>query len=318
MSDFRSTRLWRTTLAARDNDPHAPERERLRQAFEQFRERAAMLAAEIPQDLRDLTVHDVTHLDALWETADMIVGEHYDITPIEAFILGGAFLVHDLGLGLAAYPGGLSELKERTEWSDLMIGILKRILGRAPKPEEIEHPPDEAVREVKFQLLRNLHAERAEKLVLTQWRETKTGTAYHLIEQPELRNAIGPVIGKIAHSHWWPSDDLVLKFAKPMGAPVHYPNDWSGDPLRLALILRLADAAQIDARRAPPFLRVFALLQTQPPFTRGSKKDSTNPHVKETAWCIRVNPFRLAKLKHGGSASTPYVRSMMNYARPTI
>jgi len=107
MGDFRATHLWKATLGPQKRDQHAAPRERLRNALEKFRERAAVLAGEIPQDVCDLTVHDITHIDALWETADVIAGTELSFTPTEAFVLGGAFLIHDLGMGLAAYPGGL-------------------------------------------------------------------------------------------------------------------------------------------------------------------------------------------------------------------
>jgi hypothetical protein len=61
------------------------------------------LAGEISQDLKHFTVHDITHIDALWQTADLIVGDDYPFTPTEAFVLGEAFLLHDLGLALASY-----------------------------------------------------------------------------------------------------------------------------------------------------------------------------------------------------------------------
>jgi hypothetical protein len=171
MSDFRSTRLWQETLAARHNDPHEAPRERLRNALEKFRERASILAGEIPQDLRDLTVHDITHLDALWETADVVSGDDLPFTPTEGFVLGGAFLLHDLGMSIAAFPGGLSELRQRPEWNDRMIGAIRRVLGRDPGPEDLVAPPPEAVEDVKFSLLRSLHAEQAEQLASNPWKD---------------------------------------------------------------------------------------------------------------------------------------------------
>src|SRR5258707_14918636 len=46
-----------------------------------FRDRASQLASEIRKDLPELTVHDLTHLDALWEIAATIAGDAYSITP---------------------------------------------------------------------------------------------------------------------------------------------------------------------------------------------------------------------------------------------
>jgi hypothetical protein len=134
MDPFEATRLCKTSLLGNDNDPEAKARELVRSALKSFRERARLLAGEIPQDMRDLTVRDITHLDALWETVDTIVGDAVTITPIEAFVLGGAFLIHDLGLALAALPEGLATLKALPAWSDLVIVLLKRRLGRQPSP----------------------------------------------------------------------------------------------------------------------------------------------------------------------------------------
>src|SRR5579872_7619873 len=105
MRDFTSTRLWQTTLAVQpDDDAHSEPRERLRSAYRLMRRRAADVSQEIIRDLPDFTVHDINHIDALWEMASIIAGDHYPLTPAEGFVLGGAFLVHDLGLGVAAYP----------------------------------------------------------------------------------------------------------------------------------------------------------------------------------------------------------------------
>ena len=47
------------------------------------------------------------------------------------------------------------------------------------------------------------------------------------------------------------------EFQNHVGAFPEGPPSWSIDPLRLALILRTADAIQIDSRRAPAFRRVL-------------------------------------------------------------
>ena len=94
--DLENSDLWRTTLAARENDEHPAERERLRTAFLRFRANASHLAWEIRRDLPNLTIHDITHLDALWEVSSTIAGDSYSLTPTEGFVLGGAILLHDL------------------------------------------------------------------------------------------------------------------------------------------------------------------------------------------------------------------------------
>jgi hypothetical protein len=105
------SKLWRKTLEAQDNDEFSAQRERLRSSLTAFRERAGYLANEIRADLPILTVHDLTHLDALWEIASMIVGKEYSLTPTEGYVFGGAVLLHDLGMSIAAVDGGLETLK---------------------------------------------------------------------------------------------------------------------------------------------------------------------------------------------------------------
>lgn len=49
---------------------------------------------------------DGTHLDALWETVDLAAGDAFALNPLEAYVLGGAILLHDLGLSVSfGLPG---------------------------------------------------------------------------------------------------------------------------------------------------------------------------------------------------------------------
>jgi hypothetical protein len=254
---FANNPLIRRTLAPQPSpDSHAEARERLWNALRQFRQRAATLANEIHRDLPDFTVHDITHLDALWEMADLIAGPDYPLNPLEAFALGAVFLLHDLGLGLAAWPGGLDELKKESGWQDALSTDLRKHLKRIPTAEELASPPPEVERRAVQELLRALHAKQAERLALASWRH-KGGPEYHLIEDPDLRENIGHLLGKIAHSHWWPVSRLGTEFGTVRGGLPNIPNfpgDWTLDPLKIAVLLRTADAAHLDARRAPGYL----------------------------------------------------------------
>jgi hypothetical protein len=216
-----------------------------------------LIGQEIARDLPDFTVHDVTHLDALWEMAELTAGRVDHLTPTEAFVLGGAFLIHDLGMGLAAYPEGKVALRGDKSWPDTIAAILRRKLGRAPKPNEITSPSVEVEKEAIGETLRALHARHAARLALTTWQDPKSGTAYHLIENPELRERYGSIIGQIAYSHWWSVPELKERFTSTLGAPGGWPSKWTVDPLKLACMLRVADATHIDSRRAPAFLRAL-------------------------------------------------------------
>ncbi|WP_428981592.1 HD domain-containing protein [Nonomuraea composti] len=69
-----------------------------------------------------------------------------------------------------------------------------------------------------------------------------------------MRSTFGQLIGKIAASHWWDIERVASEFyTVEIGAPVNCPDEWTVDALKLACLLRLADAAHLDARRAPGF-----------------------------------------------------------------
>jgi hypothetical protein len=255
---FEATAVWDRTLAKGNGDERTEKaRTKLREAFLDFRERAATLADEIPQDLRLLTVHDVTHIDALWEIADLILGEDYELNPVEAFVVGSAFLLHDLGMSLSAYNEGINELKQHSEWEDVVAAILRRQLGRPAKPDEIANLNAEVEKEAKEQLLRNLHAKHAETLATCAFRHRSTDPDYHLLEATDLRQALGRLIGQVAHSHWWPIENVAEQFDRRIGSPVFCPREWRIDPLKLGCLIRVADACHLDARRAPGFLRAL-------------------------------------------------------------
>jgi hypothetical protein len=258
MANFEKSLLWQKTLAHQDHDdPYNAPRERLRSAYLKIRDRAEILAGEISKSLPEFTVHDITHLDTLWELASLITGPDYPLTPTEAFVLGGAFLIHDLGMSLAAYPDGIETLKREPLWNDIVASSFKKKFGRFPSEEELSEPDSEIQEQAIKQVLRSLHAKHAERLALIGWTDKGAATQYHLIEDVELRSLYGPIMGKIAHSHWWPVEKLGEEFRSKLGAPAGFPNEWEVAPLKLACILRIADVSHLDMSRAPSYLRIL-------------------------------------------------------------
>ena len=242
-----------SALAARLDDPFKKERERLRSTYDAVRTAAAPIAESIARDLPDYTVHDISHLDALWEYAELIAGPTYPLTPCEAFVLGCAFLVHDLGMGLAAYPEGLQGLKQHERWKDLEArqrGDKKFGKSSSAGPSGVDEEY------IIAEMLRHLHAERAASLASVYWTDPDD-RRFYLIDDHGLREAFGPVIGRVAHSHWWPVDRILKEFPTIMGALAGFPQIWTVDAAKLACILRCADYAQIDDRRAPSFIRAL-------------------------------------------------------------
>lgn len=256
---FEASRIWCKTLAP--TSPYSaqfgPHVERLRQAFLSFRERAATLAAEIAAALPDFTVHDVAHPDALWRLADLLCGPDYAFNPCEAFVLGGAFLLHDLGMALAAYPDGVEGLQRTEAWSDTIAAMVASELGREPTPKEVASPSTDIRWRATCIQLRSLHAARAETLLSEVWTDREGKLSFHLLEDVDLRLTFGSAIGKVARSHWLSVADIRDQLTNRIGAPVGFPDEWSVDLLKTACVLRTADYCHIDAGRAPAFLRTL-------------------------------------------------------------
>ena len=130
---------------------------------------------------------------------------------------------------------------------------------RDPSPSEIGKPDTQIERRVLFELLRQLHSENAEKLAFASY-PSSLGEPLFLIEDAEIRQTFGRVIGRVAHSHWWSIGDVENHFSRVVGPPHWCPADWTIDPLKVASLLRTADAAHLDAARAPMFLRAISKL----------------------------------------------------------
>ncbi len=254
-TDFEHSALWRRTLGAVTGDGWDRQREALKSAYLQFRSVVAQLANDISVSMPMFTDHSIEHIDSLWDMASLLVHDEYPLNPAEAFVLGGAFLLHDLGMGLVALPGGLDQIKADPLYEDFLSLARARIKSSSTElsSEVIEaNARDEAV----ATLLRLRHAKQAEHLVGQPF-VTDNGQEFRLLENTSLRLAFGPLIGKIAHSHWFDVDELSTHFGQVIGSlPIH-PGEWVVDPLKIACILRLSDAAHIDNRRAPTYLHAF-------------------------------------------------------------
>jgi hypothetical protein len=195
-------------------------------------------------------------LDALWETASTIAGDSYPINPAEAYVFGAAILLHDAGMALASYPDGISEIYETTEWKDSVMEHLPKAEGNQPDDYDASDPPEQLRKAILAQVLRSLHAQRAEMLPFVSWRRAG-GVAEYLIDDGDLREFYGSIIGQIAASHHASVTRLPAILQHSIGAIPKIPSTWTIDSLKLACLLRAADAAHIDERRAPRFLALL-------------------------------------------------------------
>jgi len=253
LEEYESTFLWRRSLgdlaqAAASSDLEKRAISRLSSAYQSFRDRAGILAAQIAVDVPDLTIHDLSHIEALWGLAEKIIGpeasegESPYLNGLEAFILGAAFLVHDLAQSRKALGMTDAELAADPRFIDILENV---------KASGVPH--DQTHAEAIGEFLRENHAELSRKLLISSW-EAVNGSSYFLLDDLELRANLGPVIGAIAASHHMAVKRLQREFPVPLCPPAFCPDAWSCDSITLACMLRTADAAHLDARRAPSFV----------------------------------------------------------------
>ena len=242
------TSLWKNHLSRRDDDPHSQARERLRSELTSMRSKTNQLVSRIQADCPGITVHDATHLDALWEIADILTNDQFELNPAEVFVFGGAVLLHDAGMAAAAYPHGI---RETLQWRDAVASLARNQDLELPDGFESTQVPEALAVAAQFLALRDLHADQALFLATREWRLSNSGVV-HLLESGDLRSAYGELIGRIASSHHWDVWDLP-SLGSTVGVPPGFPTDWIVDPVKVACLLRCCDAAHIDAERAPRF-----------------------------------------------------------------
>ena len=251
-TDYKDTTLWkvafsRSNLTKAEGDVSA----KLTSTLEEIDTNVSNLLNKIPESCKHLTVHDIRHIHQLWHVASTICGRtDYPINPLEGFVLGVAFLIHDAGLTAAAYPGGDEGLKQTKLYRDMLAIELKREDSNREITDELITNASPAQKDsVLFALLRKLHADRALKLLDETYIHPLTGRNWTLIPSNLLFD-LGLPIGEIAASHHWDMSRVENEFGDPLSPPAAFPR-WSIDAVKLACILRCADACAIDERRAP-------------------------------------------------------------------
>lgn len=238
---YETTALWLSTLGKQGD----ADVDRLRVAYQTMREHVKGLLDEVRKDFPNLTVHNIEHVDDLWKIASLITGDNYPINPLEGFILGCSFLIHDAVLSYKAF-GGIDALRNTIEWKD----SYQDIAGT-------EYDTEEEKRKIDFKVIRQLHAMRCSDILSRKF-DASDGNSNYLLSDDDLRAHYSALMGEIASSHHWESEQL-QDLPQQVNALAYFPVDWVIHPLKLACILRCADAAAIDSGRAPDYL--FRLLR---------------------------------------------------------
>src|SRR5580700_7808981 len=146
--DFRQTWLWRQAFVNPRSDSTIEEQEFFRTQYLSVRDRAAYLVSRVAVDLPGMTVHDVCHLDALWDTASAVAEGAINVNPAEAFVLGASILLHDASMSLAAYPGGLAEVRTTVAWKDAIARLALASEESDGEKFDVEDPPDAIVQRI--------------------------------------------------------------------------------------------------------------------------------------------------------------------------
>lgn len=126
---------------------------------------------------------------------------------------------------------------------------MRSLANGTPDEKALESPSDAIAQRALFDTLRAIHAKRAETLLDERKVHPLTGQPYSFFPDPDLYLDCGEIIGRIAASHHWHIDEVDERFQDPLTAPGNFPG-WPIDAVKLACILRVADACAIDERRA--------------------------------------------------------------------
>lgn len=239
--NYENTSLWKNTLGIQ-GDKNV---ERLRTSYISFRENMIGILDEVRRDFPNLTDHSIDHVDNLWRIASLITGENYPVNPLEGFILGCSFLVHDSVLGYKAF-GGKDALRNTIAWTDNYHDILGT-----------QYDTEEGRQRIDFKVIRQLHAKNCGDILSRQF-EGIDGKFRYLLTDDKMRKHYSQLIGDIASSHHWETEKITTLSSQVNGI-AEFPENWIICPRKLACILRCADAAAIDSGRAPDYL--FRVLQ---------------------------------------------------------
>ena len=156
VTNMETSALWSRCFGEEVENPNI---QRLAVSLRDTRERIKLLTNRISSTLPGLTLHDISHLDALWEVADVIAGENFELNPLEAYVFGCAVLLHDACLCFEAYEGGQEAVRQTVEWQDI-----RQQLQSSTKLVDVD-------READFLALRNLHAKQAGRLATYAWND---------------------------------------------------------------------------------------------------------------------------------------------------
>jgi hypothetical protein len=88
----------------------------LQRAVSQLRSTAEIFAGTISSSVPNFTDHSVRHMNALWTVTDRVLTG-------EAFLLGVALYLHDIGMAFAASSEGLARVRESQPYRNFVSRV---------------------------------------------------------------------------------------------------------------------------------------------------------------------------------------------------
>ena len=172
--DYKKTDLWNQTLAQKD-EKNQECIDELRTSFLQIHDKVASLLKDIPKIFPGYTMHDISHSDALWNMADIILERsNIKLNPVEGYVLGCSFLFHDLGMSPIVYENR-SIIENSDLWKDSFSSYMKFGLS------------DEAARQkADEEIIRKNHSQNAEELPLKQFYNKSSSDSAFIIENSDF------------------------------------------------------------------------------------------------------------------------------------
>ena len=111
----------------------------------------------------------------------------------------------------------MADLEKDPSWQDAAMQLFRRTHGRSPSPKEMGSLDPAIQQGATEQLLRLRHAQQAEKLATIEYQHRDRDQGYRVIRGCRAADRYGVLIGRIAHSHWWPVEELPVQFNTMIG-----------------------------------------------------------------------------------------------------
>ena len=227
--------LWQRTFAESNN----PNVTRLVTSLRGARDRVGHLTSRIAASLPSLTMHDLSHLDGLWTVAGTISGEDFALNPLEGYLL--------VAPSYCTTPrSALKPIREA-----------RRPCGRrfsgGMRTTDVRPIRAESIATLSISKPSGAYTRSERQTLPTELWDAEKDPQY-IIDDADLRTQYGPLIGEIASSHHWNIDQVAERFSVQRPPAAFLPQGWTADPLKVACLLRAADAGHMDSSRAPTFL----------------------------------------------------------------